>query len=144
MVNPAGGYILVGLFSAVCRSGVQYQLIIEYGFFIQPAGKGGKAGEMEKAGEEPGGEIFACLITENLGTVWICLTCKKNFLSVKYFTDQEASNRVLKENFSPMRGELKEIGFMEVSITSQTRTELGAIVEGLLPKIEQHLLDRKI
>ena len=102
----------------------------------------------KKAGKgsvgETSDEVFIRLITKNLGRVWVGLTCKKDYLSVKYFTDCKTANKILRENFSPMREELKTIGFTEVSITSQARVELGAIVEGLLPKFELHLLDRKI
>ncbi len=106
-----------------------------------------KVGE-EKAGKGSGretpDEIFICLITKNLGRIWVGLTCKKDYLSVKYFTDQKTANKILRENFPPMREELKTTGFTEVSITSQARAELGAVVEGLLPKFELHLLDRQI
>lgn len=89
-------------------------------------------------------DIFICLITERLGRVWVGLFCRKDSLSVKCFTDQEMTNKVLRQNFTPLRESLKEIGFKEVSLTSQARLELGAIVEGLLPKFESHLLDHKI
>lgn len=89
-------------------------------------------------------EIFICLITEKLGRIWVGLTCRKDFLSVKCFTDQEMTNKVLRQNFSPLRDELKAIGFKEISLTSQARMELGSVVEGLLPKFESHLLDHKI
>lgn len=89
-------------------------------------------------------DIFICLITERLGRVWVGLFCRKDSLSVKCFTDQEMTNKVLRQNFTPLRESLKEIGFEEVSLTSQARLELGAVVEGLLPKFESHLLDHKI
>ncbi len=106
-----------------------------------------RVGEEKTRGSSKGvtsGEIFICLITKNLGRVWVGLTCKKDYLSVKYFTDRKTANKILRENFSPMREELKTIGFTEVSITSRTMVELGTVVEGLLPKFELHLLDRKI
>lgn len=102
----------------------------------------------EKAGatapREPATEIFICLVTENLGRVWVGLSCRSDFLSVKYFTDNEPTSKILKENFPPLRENLKEIGFIEISLTSRARAELGAVVEGLLPRFEEHLLDRKI
>lgn len=101
----------------------------------------------EKTNADGGREaevFFICLITENLGRIWIGVACRNDFLSVKCFTDQEGSNIILRQNFSPLREELKTIGFSEVSLTSQARAELGAVVEGLLPKFEAHLLDRKV
>jgi hypothetical protein len=89
-------------------------------------------------------EIFICLITENLGRIWVGVSCRNDFLSIKYFTDREDSNKILRQHFSPLREDLKTIGFKEVSLTSQARAELGAVVEGLLPKFEEHLFDRKI
>jgi hypothetical protein len=89
-------------------------------------------------------EFFICLITENLGRIWIGVACRSDFLSVKCFTDQEGPNKILRQHFPPLRDDLKTIGFKEVSLTSQARTELGAVVEGLLPKFEEHLFDRKI
>lgn len=103
----------------------------------------------EKAGTATPGdqasEIFICLITENLGRVWVGLSCRKDeFLSVQYFTDNKPASRVLKENFPLIRADLKAIGFAEISLTSRARAELGAVVEGLLPRFEEHLFDRKI
>ena len=102
----------------------------------------------EEKSEADGGreaeEFFICLITENLGRIWIGVACRSDFLSVKCFTDQEGTNKILRQNFSPLREELKTTGFSEVSLTSQARAELGAVVEGLLPKFEAHLFDRKV
>lgn len=110
-------------------------------FFAKHGGK--KAGAADP--EEQASEIFICLITENLGRVWVDLSCRNNeFLSVKYFTDNEPASRVLKEGFSLLRDDLKNIGFAEIALTSRARAELGAVVEGLLPRFEEHLLDRKI
>lgn len=89
-------------------------------------------------------EFFICLITKNLGRIWVGISCHNDFLSVKCFTDQETSNKILRKHFPPLREDLKTIGFNEVSLTSQTRSELGAVVEGLLPKFEEHLFDRKV
>jgi hypothetical protein len=89
-------------------------------------------------------EIFICLITENLGRIWVGVSCRNDFLSIKCFTDREDSNKILRQNFSPLREDLKTIGFKEVSLSSQARAELGSVVEGLLPKFEEHLFDRKI
>lgn len=89
-------------------------------------------------------ELFICLITENLGRIWVGVAGRGDYLSVKCFTDQEIANKILRQNFPPLREDLKTIGFSEVSLTSQARTELGAVVEGLLPKFEAHLFDRKI
>lgn len=89
-------------------------------------------------------EVFICLITEKLGQVWIGLACRESFLSVKCLTEQETSNTMIRENSSPLREELRAIGFSEVSVTSQTRTELGAITEGQLPKFEAHLFDQSV
>ncbi|MFX4262386.1 flagellar hook-length control protein FliK [Pelotomaculum propionicicum] len=100
--------------------------------------------EKTEGGSREAEEFFICLITENLGRIWVGVACRSDFLSVKCFTDQEGSNKVLRQNFPPLREELKTIGFSEVSLTSQARAELGAVVEGLLPKFEEHLFDRKI
>lgn len=104
----------------------------------------GKDTTTSEARKEMDEEIFICLVTESLGQVWIGLACRKDFLSVRCFTEQEMSNKILRENSPPLREDLKTIGFKEVSLTCQTRAELGAIVEGQLPKFEQHFLDRKI
>ena len=89
-------------------------------------------------------EIFICLATEKLGQIWFGLACRKDFLSVTCFTEQEAANKIIRKNFSPLRDELKEIGFKEVSLTSRIKTELGAIAEGQLPKFEAHFLNRTV
>ena len=89
-------------------------------------------------------DIFICLITERLGRIWVGLFHRNDSLSVKCFTDQEMTNKVLRQNFTPLRESLKGIGFKEVSLTSQARLELSAVVEGLLPRFESHLLDHKI
>lgn len=96
------------------------------------------------APREPATEIFVCLVTENLGRIWVGLSCRNNSLSVKHFTDNEPTSKILKEHFPPLRENLKEIGFTEISLTSRAKTELGAVVEGLLPRFEEHLIDRKI
>jgi len=93
---------------------------------------------------EPVTEIFIYIDTENMGYIWINLSSWNNFLSVKYFTDSEKSSQILRENFPPIRDDLKEIGFQEVSLTSQARTGLGGITDELLPKFEAYLLNRKI
>lgn len=115
-------------------------LFQETRFFARLGGQ--KAGAT--TAEEPAAEIFICLVTENLGRVWVGLSSRNDFLSVKCFTDNEPSSKILKENFTPLRENLKEIGFTEISLTSRARAELGAVVEGLLPRFEEHLLDRKI
>lgn len=106
------------------------------------AGLGGeKAGA---AGKEPASDIFICLATETLGRIWAGLSCRKDFISVKFFTGSETSSKVLREDFPSLREDLKEAGFKEVSLTSRARAELGLVVDGLLPRFEQHLLDRRI
>ncbi|OQA11041.1 MAG: Flagellar hook-length control protein FliK [Firmicutes bacterium ADurb.Bin373] len=114
-------------------------LFQEARFFARPGEEKEGAGTNREAEE-----IFICLITENLGRIWVGIAMRNDFLSVKYFTEREASNKTLRQNFPPLREELKSIGFSRVSLISQARTELGAVVEGLLPKFEAHLLDRKI
>ncbi len=89
-------------------------------------------------------DIYICLITENLGRVWVNLTYRNDELLVKCFTDQDSSNKVIRKNLPLLQEDLMSIGFKEVFISSQARHELGAVVEGLLPKFEMHLLDRKI
>lgn len=100
--------------------------------------------EKTEGGVREAEEFFICLATENLGRIWVGIACRSDFLSVKCFTDQEASNKILRQHFPPLREDLKTIGFSEVSLTSQARNELGAVVEGLLPRFEAHLFDRKI
>lgn len=96
------------------------------------------------AGQEMVEEIFICVVTEKLGQVWIGLACRNDFLSVKCFTEQEMSNKIIRENFPALRNDLKTIGFKEVSLTSRTRSELGAFAEAQLPKFEEHFLNRII
>ncbi|NLI11814.1 flagellar hook-length control protein FliK [Pelotomaculum propionicicum] len=110
-------------------------------FFVRPEDE---KPEAKAAEHDQIMDIFICLITETMGRVWVGLFCRKEYLSVKCFTDQESTNKLLRQNFTPLRESLKEIGFKEVSLTSQARLELGAVVEGLLPKFESHLLDHKV
>ncbi len=89
-------------------------------------------------------EVFICLITENLGRIWVGIAVRNDLLSVKYFTGREDLNQVLRQNFPTLREELKSIGFSRVSLTSQAKAELDTVAAGLLPKFEAHLFDRKI
>ncbi len=116
-------------------------LFPETRFFVRPVEE---KSEAQTAEPDQNMDIFICLITETMGRVWVGLFCRKDYLSVKCFTDQESTNKILRQNFTPLRESLKEIGFKEVSLTSQARLELGAVVEGLLPKFESHLLDHKV
>jgi len=117
------------------------ELFPEVRFFARPEEKksGAKAAEHNETMD-----IFICLITETMGRVWVGLFCRQDCLSVKCFTDQEMTSKVLRQNFAPLRESLQEVGFKEISLTSQARLELGAVVEGLLPKFESHLLDHKV
>lgn len=94
--------------------------------------------------DRPVSEIFVHIDTENMGHIWINLSWRNNFLSVKYFTESESSSKILRENFSPIRDDLKEIGFNEVSLTSQARAGLDGLTNELIPKFEAYLLNRKI
>ncbi|MDF9409981.1 MAG: Flagellar hook-length control protein FliK [Pelotomaculum sp. PtaB.Bin013] len=94
--------------------------------------------------DRPVTEIFVHIDTDNMGHIWINLSWRNNFLSVKYFTENENSSKILRENFSPIRDALKEIGFNEVSLTSQARAGLGGLTNELLPKFEAYLLNREI
>ncbi|OPY58232.1 MAG: hypothetical protein A4E55_01051 [Pelotomaculum sp. PtaU1.Bin035] len=96
------------------------------------------------AAREPANEIFIYLATANLSNIWVRISSKKDFLSVKCFTDNGETSKILRENFPLITLDLKEIGFTEVCLTSQTRAELRGIVEELLPKFEAYLLNRKI
>ncbi|MGI6491854.1 MAG: flagellar hook-length control protein FliK [Pelotomaculum sp.] len=99
----------------------------------------------ESAGKkEIDGEIFMCIFTENLGQLWIGLAKRKDSLFVRCFTAHESLNKILRENFYFLREALINIGFKEAFLTCQARTDLGTIIEEQLPKLEQHLLDRKI
>jgi len=89
-------------------------------------------------------EIFVYIDTDNMGQIWINLSWRNNCLSVRYFTDNERSSEILRENFFPIRDELKEIGFQEVSLTSQARAGLGGLTNEVLPKFEAYLLNKKI
>jgi len=89
-------------------------------------------------------EISIHIVTGNLGHIWINLSSRNDFLSVKCFTDSENSSKILRENFPHMRDDLKELGFQEVSLTSQARAGLGRLTDELLPKFEAYLLNRKI
>lgn len=100
--------------------------------------------EASAAGGEPVAEVFIHVVTGHLGHIWINLVKRQNYLSVKYFTDNEAASRILRDNFPPVREDLKAIGFQEVSLTSQARTALGRLTEELLPKFEAYLLNRRI
>ena len=62
----------------------------------------------------------------------------------KYYTENEDASKTLKESFSEMRGELIESGFHEVSLTSQSRTNLGNITSELLPKFDAYLLNQRV
>lgn len=104
----------------------------------------GKEKPGSNAGAQQVAELFICLVTENLGRIWVALFCRKDFLSVKYFTSNSAASKTLRENFPSLREDLIEAGFKEVSLSSQTRAELGAIADGLLPRFERHLLDQRI
>jgi len=95
------------------------------------------------AAQEQVKEIFIYLITENLGHIWISLSLRKDFLSVRCFTDNEMSGKILRENFSLIKDDLQKIGFTEVSLTSQVRNGLAGIEE-LLPKFEACLLNQKV
>ena len=102
-------------------------------------------------GEKAGGgakaqstEIFICLVTESLGQVWVALSCREDVLSVHYFTESELASRRLKEDFAPLRENLRGLGFPEVALTSRAQNGLGNLLEGLLPRFDEHLLDRKI
>lgn len=94
--------------------------------------------------DEQFAEIFICLLTMHLGRIWINLNSKKNSLSVKFFTDSEQAGNTLKESFQPLAGALEKTGYPDITLTSLVRPELSAVIEGLLPKLEEHLLDRKI
>jgi len=94
--------------------------------------------------DRPVTEIFVHIDTDNMGHIWINLSWQGNFLSVKYFTENENSSKILRENFSPIRADLKEIGFNEVSLTSQARAGLGGLTNELLPKFEAYLLNKEI
>lgn len=96
------------------------------------------------ADSAPVTEIFIQVVTGHLGHIWINLSSQHNYLSVKYFTDNEDTSKILRENFPPLREDLKTIGFPEVSLTSQARAALGRLTEELLPKFEAYLLNQKI
>jgi hypothetical protein len=55
-----------------------------------------------------------------------------------------SANKIIRKNFSPLKDDLKAIGFKDVSLTSRIKTELGTIAEGQLPKFEAHFLNRTI
>lgn len=97
-----------------------------------------------QASKEAVEEIFICLDTEKLGQMWIGLAWRRDFLSVTCFTQKETANQIMRENFPQLREDLKASGFKEVSLTSQTKNELGAIVDGQFPKFEEHFLNRTI
>lgn len=134
---PEGETVLQPAFAPLpLRTG----LFQEARFFARLGGYGAGA----EAGPGEITDIFLCLFTENIGRVWVGLSCRNDALSVKYFTDSRITSKVIEDNFSLLRGELREIGFTEVSLTSRTKAELGTVLEGLLPRFERHLLDRKI
>lgn len=115
-------------------------LFPEATFFARP----GEEEAGRNRGESRAFEVFICLITENIGKIWLGLFYRQDLLSVKCFTESRAVSKVLKDHFAALETELANLGFSKVSLTSSTRTELGAVVEGLLPRFEMHLLDRKI
>lgn len=89
-------------------------------------------------------EIFICLFTEKLGQIWIGLACQKDYLHVTCYTEQKMANQIIRENSPHLREDLKTVGFKEVSLTTQVKAELAAILEGQLPKFEEHFLNRII
>lgn len=89
-------------------------------------------------------EVFVYVETEHMGPIWVSLSWVNNSLSVKYYTENEDASKTIKENFSDMRGELIESGFHEVSLTSQSRTNLGHITSELLPKFDAYLLNQRV
>lgn len=89
-------------------------------------------------------ELFVCLHTENMGWIWVGLFWRNNFLSVKCFAESRLTSKTIKESFPVLREELMGAGFSEIALTSQAKSQLGAMAEGLLPKFEMHLIDRKI
>ncbi len=96
------------------------------------------------AKSRPVAELLVCLVTQNLGNIWIMLSFRQDSLCVKYFTGEQAASQMLRKNFTLLRAGLKEAGFKEVSLSTQTRAGLGMVEEELLPRLEQHLLDHRI
>ncbi len=103
-----------------------------------------KQGAGASAKSRPVSELFICLVTQNLGNIWIMLSCRQDSLHVKYFTGDQAVSKMFRENFPPLRAVLKEAGFKEVSLSTQTRAKLATVGEELLPRLERHLLDHRI
>lgn len=100
--------------------------------------------EQASASSEKIRELFVCLHTENMGWIWVGLFWRNDFLSVKCFTESRLTSKTIKESFPVLREELKGTGFSEIALISQAKSQLGAMAEGLLPKFEMHLIDRKI
>lgn len=89
-------------------------------------------------------EVIVYLDTENMGHIWINLSLLNNSLSVKYYTENEGSSKLLRENFLPIKNDLKKIGFQEVSLISQTSADLSGLTNELIPKFEAFLVNLKI
>jgi hypothetical protein len=89
-------------------------------------------------------EIFIYVETEHMGPIWVSLHWIHNNLSVKYYTENEGTSKILREGFSTIRGDLLETGFHEVALASQSRANLGGITNELLPKFDAYLLNQKV
>jgi len=89
-------------------------------------------------------EIFVYVETDHMGPIWVSLAWINNSLSVKYYTENEETSKILKESFPEMRGDLIETGFHEIALTSQSRNNLGSITSELLPKFDAYLLNQRV
>jgi len=89
-------------------------------------------------------EIFVYVETDSLGSIWVSMSWINHSLSIRYYTENNDSSKTIREDFAVIKKDLIELGFKEVSQTSQAREDLGSLTSVLLPQFDAYLINQRV